>query len=275
MNERGQTLIEVLIGVILLAVVILGLLQGLSVGVWGTINVSQRSTALNLARSQLEYIKSQPYDGEEPFEYDIIPDVPAGFQVEISDVAELTEDALQQVTITVTYLQGKSVGFVGYKAARSGDVYKEPRDLIVTEYIDVPPLPEGGFWFLGDYYGYYYVFETGSTGAVSATWIFQSDESGWSPGYTFVSIYEGKPSWTGEGDEGIITKSGSFWPPGGYPPSGYIVRERESRSHDVEGTYIVPCTAGDQPANTYTVLFFNGEWDDDIFTISASVSYKW
>lgn len=266
MNEKGQTLVEVLIGVTLLSVVILGLLQGLSVAVWGTINVGQRTMALNLARSQLEYIKSQPYDVEEPFEYDIVPDVPTGFQVEISDVTELTEDALQQVTITVTYLESKSVEFVGYKASRSGDVTKEPQDLIVTETVDVPPLPEGGFLWWGDWYGYYYVFETGSEGEVSSTWIFTSDGS-WSWGRTYVLIYSGKPSWTGAGDEGIIIRGSSS------PPSGWIARASTWSSY--AGGYIMSCSAGNQPAGTYTVLFFNGEMNNDVFTISASVNYKW
>ena len=36
MNEKGSTLIEVVIGVVLISMVILGLFKGLSVGIWGT-----------------------------------------------------------------------------------------------------------------------------------------------------------------------------------------------------------------------------------------------
>lgn len=120
-EQKGLSLIEVLIGLSILGVVIIALLAGLITAVLGVGQVDQRTMALNLARSQIEYIKSQDYI--EPISnYAKVPDddIPARFTA--SDIAIggqiLIDGVLQQITVTVTYDDGKSVQLDGYRTNR-------------------------------------------------------------------------------------------------------------------------------------------------------------
>ena len=108
-GEKGQTLVEVLIGVTLLAIVVVALMYGLVAGIYGTHRVDERATALNLAESQMEYIKFQTYNAT----YEIVDNVPPGFSITYQ-VAEITEGRLQRVTVTVSY-DSKSVVLEDYK----------------------------------------------------------------------------------------------------------------------------------------------------------------
>jgi len=128
-GQKGQVLLEVLIGVTILAVVMVALLQGFHAGIVGTKRVDERTAALNLAQSQMEYIKSQPYqaydDEGDPVEgngYDKIDEeeIPAGFTADDIEIAianlgnETSPDVIQQVMITVTYDEEASVDLEGY-----------------------------------------------------------------------------------------------------------------------------------------------------------------
>ena len=117
-NESGQALLEVLIGVTILAAVIVALMYGLQGGIWGTKAVHERTTALNIAQSQIEYIKFLPYDYQEPYEYATISDVPPGYDIAVAADAVYRNgtavEGLQLITVTVTY-DGKSVVVEGYK----------------------------------------------------------------------------------------------------------------------------------------------------------------
>lgn len=117
-SQRGQVLVEILIGVTVLAVVTVALMQGFRVGISGTERVDNRTTALNLAQSQMEYVKAQPY-----IEYDAAGDpvggegyskmsedeLPAGFTTTDIDIVvsnlgnETAPDEIQSVAVTVTY----------------------------------------------------------------------------------------------------------------------------------------------------------------------------
>ena len=127
--QRGQALLEVLIGVTILAAVIVALLYGFQAGILGTKRVDDRTAALNLAQSQVEYIKSQPYqvydDQGNPVEGDGYSKVdedtlPAG--VTLNDIEiivgnlgnETSADKIQQVTITITYGENNTVTLSDY-----------------------------------------------------------------------------------------------------------------------------------------------------------------
>ncbi len=129
-DQKGQTLLEVLIGMIILAIVIVGLLSGMQAGIWGTKRVDDRTTANNLAQSQMEYVKSQPYqlydDQGNPTEgegYSKITEdtLPAGFSLDdieiiVSNLGDQTSpEATQQVTITITHDGNNTVTLSGYK----------------------------------------------------------------------------------------------------------------------------------------------------------------
>lgn len=134
MNKKGYLLIETVIAIAVFAIVVIGFMQGLQVGILGTYRVDVSNTALNLAQSQMEYIKSLPYcDGCDT--YDKVPDIdiPEGFDSDDIEVAvcdrcdanciyespppEPCASGLQKVTVNVSY-DGKSVVLQGYKTDR-------------------------------------------------------------------------------------------------------------------------------------------------------------
>ncbi len=61
-NERGFTLIEVMIAIALMGIIGIALLSGLATASRGLFTADERATAESLARSQIEYIKKQDYD---------------------------------------------------------------------------------------------------------------------------------------------------------------------------------------------------------------------
>ncbi len=129
-SQRGQALLEVLIGTIIFAIVIVGLLSGMQAGIWGTKRVDERTTALNLVQSQMEYVKAQPYqlydDQGNPVEGEgyskITEDVlPAGFSLDDIEIVvsnlgnQTSSEATQQVTITIAYDGNNTFTLSGYK----------------------------------------------------------------------------------------------------------------------------------------------------------------
>ena len=61
-NERGFSLIEVLIALAILGLVAVAFLSGLAIASKSIILADERTTAESLARSQMEYVKQQPYE---------------------------------------------------------------------------------------------------------------------------------------------------------------------------------------------------------------------
>ena len=116
-HKKGMALIEVIVAVAVFSIVIGGFMQALNTGLVGTNRDIKLNTALHLAQSQIEHIKSLPYDNEEP--YGIVPDVPQGYDIEVAvePTYEDGEQGLQIITVTVTY-QGKSTVVNGYKTNR-------------------------------------------------------------------------------------------------------------------------------------------------------------
>lgn len=139
MKKKGFALIEVTIAMVLLAMVVVGLFQGLTIGIMGTYRDTQLNTAMHLAQSQMEYIKLQDFNDainttlscsfdEPPCNcslYPIVPDIdmPAGFdcadiQIEvIPDPSGYGVNGLQKITVTVSY-ESDSVVLEGYKTRR-------------------------------------------------------------------------------------------------------------------------------------------------------------
>jgi len=122
--SRGDTLIELLLAIAVGALVITGLLYGLGNAVLASHRVDQKTTARDLARSQMEYVKSQDYiveygNGDEYYEKLIADDIPPGWtQGDIEIIVEVeafSDDNLQLVTVTVSYDNG-SYELQGYKS---------------------------------------------------------------------------------------------------------------------------------------------------------------
>ena len=60
-NQEGFGLVEVLVAVAIVGMTVVALLAALSTGSIGVATTDEQVTAANLARSQLEYTRSQPY----------------------------------------------------------------------------------------------------------------------------------------------------------------------------------------------------------------------
>lgn len=254
MNQKGQTLIEVVIGVVLLALITVALFQGLSVGIWGTYTTDQLTTAQQIARSEIEYIKYQSYNETEPYEYDLValsgapiiasPDTEypvSGFNVTYS-IAEIVENVLQQITVTVNYPGGRPVYVVAYKA---NVAYGEPGKQ--TEIVDVGELPSGN--------GYYHVVNTGAEGEiVGATW-------GVAKGSVMVYIYFGTPF------EGLTN-----------PISAHPETDVDTEQYPVAGSgegspLVFVVTEGTVEAGAYTVYYYN-PGTKAVDTEMATVTYN-
>ena len=123
MNEKGQGLLEVLIATALIGMVVVGLMGGVVVGILGTNSVDQGTTATNIARSQMEFVKSQAYDGTG--HYDVLPqaDLPEGWTTDQITIVVATPPGadpnyLQLITVTVSFDSAPIFTLEGYKTNR-------------------------------------------------------------------------------------------------------------------------------------------------------------
>ncbi len=61
MGQKGQALLEIVIALIVMAVAIVGLLYGVTNSILAVNRITEERTAMNLARSQMEYLKAKPF----------------------------------------------------------------------------------------------------------------------------------------------------------------------------------------------------------------------
>ena len=221
MNRRGTTLIETIISIFLISVVIVTFLEALNVGITGTLDVNRKTSALNLAKSQIEHTKSQTYratSGNLSLVYGTILS-----EGNISDTVNYTIEGvvanvsetqpLQQITVTVSYLNGKQVQLTDYKGDDGSLAVPEPQGLAVTDVIkNVPTMPQGyGGMCLGSFRGYYHVFTTGTDGPAAAHWKFDWEKQAEGLidiGCPVIAIYEGIPPWVKTNADGSVKKDG-------------------------------------------------------------------
>jgi len=99
-GQEGVGLVETLVAVAILSVTLVTLLAAISTGSIGVATTEERVTAENLARSQLEYTKSQPYSTAPASYATVTP--PAGYAVS-ADATSIPESdsSVQMVTVTV------------------------------------------------------------------------------------------------------------------------------------------------------------------------------
>ena len=102
-GERGASLVEALIAVAIVAIAVIPFLAAFSTGSLAVGKADRQVTAENLARSQLEYTKSQLY-AVAPASYDIITPLPASYSVSSDATAISGRDAnIQKITVTVQH----------------------------------------------------------------------------------------------------------------------------------------------------------------------------
>jgi type II secretory pathway pseudopilin PulG len=100
-GQTGVGLVETLIAVAILGVTLVMLLAAISTGSRGVAITEERVTAENLARSQLEYAKSEPYLTPPASYATVTP--PAGYTVSAGATSIPEGDSsIQKITVTVT-----------------------------------------------------------------------------------------------------------------------------------------------------------------------------
>jgi len=82
-NEKGFSLIEVMLAIALLGIIAIAFLGALSTASKALFIADERATAESLARSQMEYVKNQEYDADnDPPQYELNEDIiPAGYDI--------------------------------------------------------------------------------------------------------------------------------------------------------------------------------------------------
>jgi len=122
-NEKGMSLIEVLIALAILGLVAAAFLSGLATASRALIIADERTTAESLARSQMEYVKEQDYDYNDSQLYEQV-DVESlthpGYFISVdADPLRYPDDGIQKITVTVDHQNKEEViTLEGYKVNR-------------------------------------------------------------------------------------------------------------------------------------------------------------
>jgi Tfp pilus assembly protein PilV len=117
LGQRGAGLVEVLVAIGITGIAIVALLAALSTGSIGVSTANERASAENLARSQLEFTKSQAFDPLPATYATVTP--PAGYAVSVDAQAIAEGDsAVQLITVTVTRGPDTLTVLEGYKVDR-------------------------------------------------------------------------------------------------------------------------------------------------------------
>ncbi len=135
-NEKGFSLIEVLIALALLGIIAVAFLTALSTASKALFIADERTTAESLARSQMEYVKSQLYIDYSADPHDVYGEItpPAGYSIDSTAVpfdpdtgvpySETggvfdQDDDIQMITVTIEHPDGDEViTLEGYKVDR-------------------------------------------------------------------------------------------------------------------------------------------------------------
>lgn len=111
-KEAGVTLIETLIALAIIGFIAVAILSSMATGAKATTIAGEQAFAESLARSELEYIKNQPYDSIAPLEYGVDPELrqhePEGWVILPPTVSTVHDGNIQKIAVTVTR-NGKAV----------------------------------------------------------------------------------------------------------------------------------------------------------------------
>lgn len=116
-SSSGVTLIEVLVALVIFGIIAIAFAGGLGTASKAVFTADVRTNAESLARTQMEYVKSLPYDSAGNYTAEIPPEYEdAGYSATI-DVKELAE-GLQEITVSVNHEGEHVITLEGYKVDR-------------------------------------------------------------------------------------------------------------------------------------------------------------
>jgi prepilin-type N-terminal cleavage/methylation domain-containing protein len=119
-NEKGFSLIEVLIAIAILGIIAAALMAALAGASRALSTADERATAESLARSQIEYIKSQPYSESGTYTRIDLIDFP-GYDIPWPPTVDNVTSGLQKIYVTVKHLTNNNklvITLEGYKQNR-------------------------------------------------------------------------------------------------------------------------------------------------------------
>ena len=121
-NEKGFSLIEVIIALALLGIIAVAFMSGLATASKAIYIADERATAENLARSQMESVKSIDYvDEATSYPAASIPQehIDAGYSATITALPlHNPDDGIQKITVIVEHHDKEVITLVGYKVNR-------------------------------------------------------------------------------------------------------------------------------------------------------------
>lgn len=122
LQETGISLLETLIALAILGVIAAVFLNGLAISSKTNILTDERSTAENLARIQMEWVKASDYTVNASAYTPVIPPVSsdyAGFATDISaEPVNTPDDGIQKITVTISHSDEQVFVLEGYKVDR-------------------------------------------------------------------------------------------------------------------------------------------------------------
>ena len=129
-NEKGVTLIEVIIAVALLGVIVVAFFGALSTASKALFIADERATAESLARTEMEYVNNQDYVTDTwsyqlpstPPSWDASHTLPAGYDGYTADASatllHATDDGIKKITITIHHHTKEIITLEDYKVDR-------------------------------------------------------------------------------------------------------------------------------------------------------------
>ncbi len=135
-NEKGFTLIEVMIAIALLGIIAVAFLGALATASRALVIADERTTAESLARSQMEYVKNQGYIDYSADPHGVYDKITTTTDYSIDSTAVpfdpvtgqpysqvggifVQDDGIQKITVTVSHLSKPDViTLEGYKTDR-------------------------------------------------------------------------------------------------------------------------------------------------------------